>query len=249
MGLREACRRLAEAGGATSTGKPRWDPTTIALMLRDTAHVGRAVFGRSRHVQAPPRLRPLRGCPHPARRPNSRVPVPREEWIEVPAPALVDPAVFEAAQAPKSTGAGSPTCARAPPRRPPPTSTARSPPCAAASGGRSTPTACGLIERGEFEPRVEGMRLRLSRSERERRAMVAHAGAERDLTLLVGRLEELAGKVRSGLETLDWEGTREVMRAMVRRVEVDGDHVDVVFRVPPPTHPGGDEHPRGPTRR
>ena len=82
----------------TSTGKARWDPTTIALMLRNTAYVGRAVFGRSRHVQAPPRLRPLRGRPHPARKPNSRVPVPREEWIEIPVPALIDPAVFEAAQ-------------------------------------------------------------------------------------------------------------------------------------------------------
>ena len=99
LSLREVSRRLAEAGVATSTGRARWDPTTIALMLRNTAYVGRAVFGRSRHVQAPPRLRPLRGRPHPARRPNSRVPAPREEWIEIPVPALVDPAVFEAAQA------------------------------------------------------------------------------------------------------------------------------------------------------
>ena len=32
-------------------------------------------------------------------RPSARVAVPREEWIEVPVPALVDEAVFEAAQA------------------------------------------------------------------------------------------------------------------------------------------------------
>src|SRR3954451_16397694 len=32
-------------------------------------------------------------------RPSARVAVPREEWIEVPVPALVDAAVFEAAQA------------------------------------------------------------------------------------------------------------------------------------------------------
>ena len=99
LSLREVSRRLAEAGVPTSTGKARWDSTTIALMLRNTAYVGRAVFGRSRWVQAPPRLRPLRGHPQPARKPNSRVPVPREEWIEIPVPALVDPAVFEAAQA------------------------------------------------------------------------------------------------------------------------------------------------------
>jgi len=99
LSLREVSRRLAEAGVPTSTGKARWDSTTIALMLRNTAYVGRAVFGRSRRVQAPPRLRPLRGHPQPARKPNSRVPVPREEWIEISVPALVDPAIFEAAQA------------------------------------------------------------------------------------------------------------------------------------------------------
>ena len=105
----------------------------------------------------------------------------------------------------------------------------------------------GLIDREEFEPRVEGMRRRLAHAEKERQTMAANAEAERDLTLLVGRLEEFAHKVHSSLRTLDWEGTREVVRAMVRRVEVDGDHVDVVFRVPPPSQPGSGGHPRGPT--
>ncbi|MCZ0964557.1 recombinase family protein [Paracoccus benzoatiresistens] len=83
LSLREVSRRLSEAGVPTSTGKARWDGTTIALMLRNTAYVGRAVFGRSRWIQAPPRLRPLRGHPQPARKPNSRIPVPHEEWIEI----------------------------------------------------------------------------------------------------------------------------------------------------------------------
>src|SRR5919107_5107666 len=47
LSLREACRRLQEAGRLTRTGLARWDPTTVALMLRNTAYVGRAVFGRS----------------------------------------------------------------------------------------------------------------------------------------------------------------------------------------------------------
>ena len=105
----------------------------------------------------------------------------------------------------------------------------------------------GLIERGEFEPRVEGMRRRLAHAEKERQTMAANAEAERDLTLLVGCLEEFAEKVHRGLQGLDWEGTREIMRAMVRRVEVDGDRLDIVFRVPPPSRPGGDDHPGSPT--
>ena len=345
LSLREVSRRLAEAGVATSTGRARWDPTTIALMLRNTAYVGRAVFGRSRHVQAPPRLRPLRGRPHPARRPNSRVPAPREEWIEIPVPALVDPAVFEAAQAQldenrrrrrelrrrpgwllqglvvcrrcgyafygkmargrvgnqqpadygyyRCTGtdahrfAGQAVCdnrsvrsdrleqavwdeIRAVLEDPERVAVEHRRRLAQAQRGSGTTTegadldrritalrrgigrlidgyADGLIERDEFEPRVEGMRRRLARVEAERKEMVANAEAERDLTLLIGRLEEFAHTVHSGLEELDWNGTREVIRAMVRRVEIDGDHVNVVFRVPPPSQPGSGGHPRGPT--
>ena len=331
LSLREVSRRLAEAGVGTSTGKARWDPTTIAPMLRSTAHVGRAVLRRSRHVQAPPRLRPLRRHPQPARKPSFRVPVPRAEWIEIPVPALVAPTVFEAAQAQtgenrrrrrerlapprlvaargglpavrprllwrgraggqrpadcgtyRRTGTGARRFAgqavcdnrsarsdrleraawdetrvvlEAPERvaeeqrrrlaqaqkaqrceggrrpRPP---DRRPAPRRRAAHRRLRPA--GPIERGGFEPRVEGMRRRLSHSEKERQTMAANAEAERELTLLVGRLEAFARKVHSGLGTLDWEGTHEIVRTMVRRVEIDGDHVDVVFRVPPPPQP------------
>jgi site-specific DNA recombinase len=67
-------------------------------MLANTADIGRAVHGHSRYLPARPRLRPIRGHPQPSPRPTARVTVPREEWIEVPVPALVDPALFEAAQ-------------------------------------------------------------------------------------------------------------------------------------------------------
>ena len=343
LSLREVSRRLAEASVPTSTGKARWDATTIALMLRNTAYVGRAVFGRSRHVQAPPRLRPLRGHPHPARKPNSRIPAAREEWIEIAVPALVDPAVFEAAQTQldenrrrrrelrrrpgwllqglvvcrrcgyafygkmargrvggrrpadygyyRCTGtdahrfAGQAVCdnrsvrsdkleravwdeiravledphrvAEEHRRR---LADARESPGEAAAADLDRRIAAlrrgigrlidayaeGLIERGEFEPRVEGMRGRLSRLEQERQTMAANAEAKKDLMLLVGRLEAFAHKVHSGLEDLDWNGTREIIRAMVRRIEIDGDHVNVVFRVPPPSPPGSDRRPGDP---
>jgi site-specific DNA recombinase len=99
VSLREVCRRLAEAGCRTRTGLARWDRTTVCGMLRNPAYIGQAAFGRSRLVPARPRLRPIRGRPWPSRKANTRVPVAREEWIAVPVPALVEPALFAAAQA------------------------------------------------------------------------------------------------------------------------------------------------------
>ena len=65
---------------------------------------------------------------------------------------------------------------------------------------------------------------------------------------VIGRLEDFASKVHAGLDGLDWNGTREIVRAMVRRIEIDKDQVDIVFRVPPPP-PGSDGDPRRSTRQ
>ena len=99
VSLHEVCRRLGEAGCRTRTGLARWDPTTVCGMLKNPAYIGRAAFGRSRFVPAQPRLRPIRGHPWPARKPNSRVPAARSEWIEIAVPVLVEPELFAAAQA------------------------------------------------------------------------------------------------------------------------------------------------------
>jgi hypothetical protein len=107
-------------------------------------------------------------------------------------------------------------------------------------------TTEGLIERGEFEPRINGMRRRLAQLEADRQRRLAEAETERNLILLVGRLDEFAEKVRGGLDGLDWNGTREIIHAMIRRVEIDGNHVNVVFRVPPPLPPSGLGCPCGP---
>ena len=89
-----------------------------------------------------------------------------------------------------------------------------------------------VIDADEFKPRLGGLKQRLARLQAERDdAAVAHE-AERSLHLVIGRLEEFAGRVRGGLDSLDWHGQREVMRALVRRIEIDRDQVEVVFRIP-----------------
>jgi site-specific DNA recombinase len=40
--------------------------------------------------------------------------------------------------------------------------------------------------------------------------------------------------VKMGLQEADWSPRREIIRALVKRVEIDQEQVRVVFRVPPP---------------
>jgi site-specific DNA recombinase len=91
----------------------------------------------------------------------------------------------------------------------------------------------GLIEKGEFEPRIKRMKQRVTILEDQLQQLADEAVQHRELRLLIGQLEEFVTKVQRNLATADWETKREIVRALVRRVEIDKQEVTVVFRVGP----------------
>jgi site-specific DNA recombinase len=91
----------------------------------------------------------------------------------------------------------------------------------------------GVIAKEEFEPRITRMKQRVKALEDRLQQLADDAAQQRDLQLIIGQLEDFVAKVRGGLATADWRARREIIRALVRRVEIDQPHVTVVFRVPP----------------
>ena len=340
LSLREVCRRLQRAGCRTRSGTTRWWASTIHGMLENPAYTGTAMYGRFHAVEPKPRLRPVRNHSSPSSRPTTRVPVPSADWVPVPVPAIVDPAVAEAARAQleenrrrkreqlrgpgwllqglvvcrrcgyayygKTTpglaerhrpglfgyGAyrcigsdghrfdGKAVCANRPVRsdrleravwaeveavlndpervaheyRRRLTELAVSEPADAGMdeverriatlrrgvGRLIDGYAEGVIERTEFEPRVTDLRARIAQLEEHRTALAASAEAKRDLTRLIGHLEDFSTKVRENLDLLDWATRREVIRLMVRRIEIDDGQIEIVFRIPPSGTTSGD---------
>jgi hypothetical protein len=51
------------------------------------------------------------------------------------------------------------------------------------------------------------------------------------LQLIVGRLDAFAAQVHQNLDELEWHRQREILRALVQRVEIGLDQIQVVFRV------------------
>ncbi len=98
LSLSEVSRRLRQMGCRSPRGLASWGTTTIRGMLANPAYIGRAVLGRSRVVPAEPRPRLVRRNARPVASATRRVRGSPEEWIEIAVPALVDPALFEAAQ-------------------------------------------------------------------------------------------------------------------------------------------------------
>jgi len=91
----------------------------------------------------------------------------------------------------------------------------------------------GLIEKSEFEPRVKAARQRLARLEAEAKDQAAAQARRAELRLALNCLEEFAAEVRSGLEQAEWGKRREIMRALIKRVEIGHDEVRIVYRVAP----------------
>ena len=93
--IADLARWLTGQGAPTRTGKHRWDRSVVWAMLRNPAYAGTAVFGKTMATSGTPglnRVARLQGRSVP--RAVKTVDRPREEWLEIPVPALVDQVTF-----------------------------------------------------------------------------------------------------------------------------------------------------------
>ena len=332
----EVCRRLNAAKEKTRTGKTVWDRATVWDMLKNPAYKGAAAFGKTSVEPLRPRLRGQRGRPMQPKRAVSTQDVPREKWMSISVPALVDEAVFETVQEQLQEnqqrarigqrGAryllqgllvcaccgyayyGKPISPSA--RKGNPRSYAyyrcigsdayrfggvrlcwnkqlrtdlvdeavwnevcklledpsrleqeyRQRLLAKESSTELTGLeaslgrlrqgiarlidsyAEGMIDKAEFEPRITRMRERITQLEEQVRQIQDEAGMEQELRLILGRLETFASKVKEGLAEANWLTRRELIRTLVKRVEVNQEHVNVIFRIGPTTPSTPSDH-------
>ena len=91
----------------------------------------------------------------------------------------------------------------------------------------------GFIEKQEFEPRIGRLRQRLADLQTQAQQITDEVARQAELRLVITRLEEFAAKVKDGLAEADWLTKRELIRTLVKRVEIGKEEVNVVFRVAP----------------
>ena len=91
-------RMLNEQHIPTRSGVSRWERSTVWAMLRNPAYKGRACFGKT-EIRARQRItRPLRQRKGLSNRNSSNHERPRQDWIEIPVPALVSEETFALVQ-------------------------------------------------------------------------------------------------------------------------------------------------------
>jgi site-specific DNA recombinase len=94
--IADLTRWLTDQGIPTRTGKTRWDRSVVWGMLRNPAYAGRAVFGKTMIINESPGLNRrarLEGRDTP--RATKTVDRPREDWVTIPVPAIIDQDTFD----------------------------------------------------------------------------------------------------------------------------------------------------------
>jgi site-specific DNA recombinase len=98
LSINTIARLLNERQIPTRTGTTRWERSTVWGLLRNPAYAGRACYGKTELRPRQRITRPLRQCQGVASRDSANHERPRQDWIEVPVPALVCEEMFALAQ-------------------------------------------------------------------------------------------------------------------------------------------------------
>jgi site-specific DNA recombinase len=98
LSIGEITRRINAEGIPTRKASARWERSTVWAVLRNSAYRGVACFGKTRASARTRVIRPLRrrGVVTPSTTAGHER--PREEWIEIPVPALISEDSFARAQ-------------------------------------------------------------------------------------------------------------------------------------------------------
>lgn len=89
----------------------------------------------------------------------------------------------------------------------------------------------GLLDKEEFEPKIRQLKERQARLEVETRGLAQEEAERAELRLVIGQLEAFTERLNEGLEEADWGLRRDIIRALVKQIEVSDEQVRIVYRV------------------
>lgn len=87
------------------------------------------------------------------------------------------------------------------------------------------------IDKGEFEPRVKAMKQRLASIEEQQTKIIAQKTLKNELRLITTSLEKFTISIDSNLDNLDWTIKRDIIRSLVKRIEINHEDINIVFRI------------------
>jgi site-specific DNA recombinase len=93
----------------------------------------------------------------------------------------------------------------------------------------------GFLEREVFRARMTAAQARLDTLQAESRRAAERETSESELRAVIGHLKAFAERLQTGLDQCDWETRQAIIRALVKRIVIGENDVQVVYKVSP--HP------------
>ncbi len=87
------------------------------------------------------------------------------------------------------------------------------------------------IIKDEFEPRIQTMRQSLKRTQEQQNKLVEKETLTKEIGLIVTNLENFTVGIDENLDKLDWHGKRNMIRCVVKRIEIGSEEINVVYKV------------------
>ena len=91
----------------------------------------------------------------------------------------------------------------------------------------------GLLQKEEFAPRLERTRHRLQDWQTQLEQLRAAQAQEKTLEQAIGHLEDFATRIDTGLRQPTPQQQREILKALVKRVEIAPDKIRVIYKIHP----------------
>jgi len=95
----------------------------------------------------------------------------------------------------------------------------------------------GLLEKQEFEIKIKAARARLDRLEGQIQDQNELEASRAEMRLIIGSLDAFASRVKQGLTDTDFAAKRDIIVALVKRVEINHHEVRIVYRINPGPDP------------
>ncbi len=89
----------------------------------------------------------------------------------------------------------------------------------------------GVLDRGEFDPRLERARQRLSALNEQLAKLETESREQSALREALACLDSFTESIASNLETADWTTRREILRTLIDRVLIEQEQIRIVYRI------------------
>jgi site-specific DNA recombinase len=89
----------------------------------------------------------------------------------------------------------------------------------------------GVLARGEFDPRVQRARQRLSTLNEQLGKLETESREQSALREALACLDGFTASIASNLETADWTTRREILRTLIDRVLIEQEQIRIVYRI------------------